>query len=217
MRYGHTATRLPDGRVLVVGGGFDDTPLTTAEVWDPATGAFRPAGTLPGRYIGHTATLLPDGRVLIVGGSEPSGGASTRHAAVWDPEPGTFVRTGSLAEARSQHTATLLTDGRVLVVGGSAADRGEAELWDPATGTFTAAGSLLQPRSQHTATLLPDGRVLVIGGVDLAASLPNQDAINLATAETWDAASGSFSAAPSLAEARASHTATLLDDGRVLM
>jgi hypothetical protein len=69
----HTATLLPDGRVLVVGGSWWDgvafVTRATAELWDPATGRFSPAGTLSqGRY-DHTATLLPDGRVLVVGGS----------------------------------------------------------------------------------------------------------------------------------------------------
>ena len=80
--------------------------------------------------------------------------------------------TGSLATARGGHTATLLPDGRVLVIGGS--DRGyffgrplaSAEIWDPASRSFSAAGTLREARATHTASLLPDGRVLVIGGDD---------------------------------------------------
>ena len=73
----HTATPLSDGRVLVVGGtdggdagsSFDpEGVLASAEVWDPATGTFGPAGSLAGPAILHTATPLPDGRVLVIGG-----------------------------------------------------------------------------------------------------------------------------------------------------
>ena len=63
-RAGHTATLLPDGRVLVAGGDFIDT----AELWNPETGSFYAAGSMTDARSGHTATLLPDGRVLVMGG-----------------------------------------------------------------------------------------------------------------------------------------------------
>ena len=67
-RYFHTATLLPDGRVLVVGGINGNVRLPSAEIYDPATGTRSPPGGLAqGRSL-HTATLLPDGRVLVAGG-----------------------------------------------------------------------------------------------------------------------------------------------------
>ena len=85
-RTGHTATLLPDGRVLIVGGCCDDD-LASAEVWDPATASFGPAGSLAEVRSGHTATLLPDGRVLVVGGDE-QGGDVHASAEVWAPSDG---------------------------------------------------------------------------------------------------------------------------------
>jgi hypothetical protein len=84
-RYAHTASLLPDGRVLVIGGrGEDDNTIASAEAWDPATGTFGPSGPLAKARDGHTATLLPDGRVLVVGGRHESGKAFAL-AEVWSP------------------------------------------------------------------------------------------------------------------------------------
>jgi len=86
-RVEHTATPLPDGRVLVVGGvgrvgrRFDD--LASAEVWDPATRTFAPAGSLTQGRSYHTATPLPDGRVLVIGGEDSDGALAS--AEVWNP------------------------------------------------------------------------------------------------------------------------------------
>lgn len=82
----HSATLLPDGCVLVVGGrewtGDGYAVRSGAQLWDPRTGSFAPAGSLVEGRTGHTATLLPGGRVLIVGGTAAGPLAS---AEVWTP------------------------------------------------------------------------------------------------------------------------------------
>jgi hypothetical protein len=139
-RTGHTATLLPDGRVLIVGGGDGRrSAVASAELWDPASETFEATGSLGHSRSGHTATLLPDGRVLIAGGGVPVRNRFTcpevciASAEVWDPTLGSFTSTGSLNEARMNHTATLLPDGRVLMVAGGLLDwvTGSAEVYDP--------------------------------------------------------------------------------------
>jgi Galactose oxidase, central domain len=176
-RYAHTATLLPNGKVLIAGGfstsnvgTFTENVLLTAELYDPATGAFTPTGSLGTARGGHTATLLANGKVLVAGGliSLNFAGVSVASTAeLYDPATGTFTPTGNLTADREEHTATLLPDGRVLIVGGASASQGtlaSAEIYDPATGSFTATDSMTTPRSAQTATLLPDGTVLVAGG-----------------------------------------------------
>jgi hypothetical protein len=160
-----TATVLPDGRVLVIGGMVPNNlekSAARAEIWDPVTASFSPAGSLLEGRDGHTATLLPDGRVLVIGGDRGRNDW-TRSAEVWDPVTASFSAAGSLLEERYKHTATLLPDGRVLVIGGDGGDPSTAEVWDPATASFEPVGSLAEAGPVSTATLLPDGRVLVIG------------------------------------------------------
>ena len=69
-RYAHTATLLPDGRVLVAGGETaGGSSLSSAEVYNPTTGNWVVTGSMAVSRIAHTATLLPNGRVLVVGGA----------------------------------------------------------------------------------------------------------------------------------------------------
>ena len=175
----HTATLLSDGRVLVSGGYNGTAPLNSAELYDPATGAWTPTGPLVTQREYHTATLLPNGRVLVSGGYGGTSAGILASAELYDPATGTWTATtGSLATARDYHAATLLPDGRVLVSGGlsAAGYLASAELYDPATGTWTATtGSLVTQRAYHTATLLPNGRVLVSGGYNGTAVLPSAE------------------------------------------
>jgi hypothetical protein len=171
----------PEGGV----GGYPDEVRASAEVWDPATASFGPAGSLEEARQQHTATHLHDGRVLVVGGSGVEGEPVL--AEVWDPATTSFSPAGSLIVSRASHTATLLDDGRVLVIGGIDPDAAAStELWDPTTTSFSQAGRPTEARSWHAATGLPDRRVLVIGGMAVGES----DRGLRTSAEVWDSSGG---------------------------
>src|SRR6476661_4341448 len=174
-QWGGTATLLPDGEVLAVGGGGSGA-LTSAELYDPVAGRWTETGSMHApRGGGQTATLLPDGQVLVAGGDQLGLGHPPQSSVeLYDPASGTWKETGSMVLARSHHSATLLSDGRVLVAGGIVVFNNgyhaskNAELYDPASGTWTATRSMRLGRAAPTAALLPDGRVLVVGGSDSA-------------------------------------------------
>jgi WD40 repeat protein len=215
-RSGHTATVLPDGKVLIVGGWGVRQRTATAELYDPQTGTFTVTASMLGPRAGMTATLLQDGRVLIAGG-DSARNSFQWVAEIYDPGTNTFTPAGSLNSGRFAHTATLLKDGAVLVVGGSSGDDGvlsSAEIYDPTTGQFTFTGSLSQVRYKHAAVLLPDGNVLVLGG-------SNQDDWQgkYTSAEIYDAQAGAFTSAPDLNNERfkLAEAAVLLNNGNVLV
>jgi hypothetical protein len=204
----HTATLLPNGKVLVVGGQGNANSGTSAELYDLSTSAWVSTGSMVVARASHTATLLGNGKVLAAGGQNAD---YLDSAELYDLTSGTWSATGSMVVARAFHTATLLGNEKVLIVGGFAgnASIGDAELYDPASGTWSATGSMVVARVSHTATLLPDGEVLVAGGRNFSDPA-------LSKAELYDPTSGAWSAIRSMIAGRSGHTATLLSTGKVL-
>ena len=220
-RAGQTATLLPDGDVLVAGGG-----TRTAELYNPSTGAFTPTGSMSVARTDATATLLPSGEVLVAGGVG-SRGRQLASAEIYNPSTGTFNPTGSMHTARSGHTATLLGNGKVLVAGGGCnkghgnCDAGSfldnlrsAELYNPKTGTWSTTGSMQFEREYFAATLLGDGDVLVAGGF---ATCDDDFCSDNRQAELYDPKTGTWSATGSMQRAREQFSATLLANGDVLV
>jgi len=160
----HTATLLPDGRVLVVGGGTARRRVTnTAEIYDARTRAFSPAGNMTAARYKHTAVLLDDGTVLVAGGSDERDWKSAYNSAeIYDPRTNTFASAGKMADGRFKLPAeAVLLNSQVLIFGGAAG----AALYDEHSKEFQQiAGSPDTERFYPSETLLRDGRVLLAGG-----------------------------------------------------
>jgi N-acetylneuraminic acid mutarotase len=215
-RAGHTATLLPSGKVLVVGGGLDNGTTTTAELYDPATNSWSPAASLIHKRSGFNAVLLKSGKVLVAGGVVQSQTVSA--AELYDPASNTWLPAGTLLTGRMGASATLLGNGEVLLAGGQTVQSGppqntaNAELYDPVYNTWRAMPPMPFPRSGHTATLLPNGLVLLTGG-DCA---PSSGALDSSTL-LFDWRLGTWIRSADLSLARLNHTAVLLGNGDVMV
>lgn len=171
-RFSHTATLLPDGKVLIVGGRIAYSSNTknvteSAELFDPLTEKMTLVDSMSRVRSTHKATLLPNGKVLITGGTIYS------DVEIYDHDSGKFSITGAMKVNRMGQTATLLTNGKVLITGGYKDNTYEkvalasAEIYDQETGVFTLLkNSMSFPRANHFAVLLHDGRLFIIGGMD---------------------------------------------------
>ena len=202
-RYGHTATLLPDGRVLVVGGFTRITNITSSIGWDPSKNA--------------PTTIFQTNTVL----------SSVASAELYDPIQGNWKSAAPMQQPRNDHTATLLNHGRVLVVGGTPDPRTDpfrglplpstsCEIYDPVLDSWSPTGALKEGRSLHAATRMPDGKVLVVGGDDAGAWIP------VPACELYDPVSGTWSDAGELHQGSGSYgtvgmAALVLPSGGVLV
>jgi len=211
-RSGHTATLLPDGKVLIAGGMRRNQDFyKSAELYDPSTGKFQSAGDMNERRVSQVAVLLRSGKVLLAGGWVGHG--CTDSAELYDPANGKFtVITAKMTTRRGDARGTLLANGDVLITGGADHDApggiASAEVFHVTDMSFHSVRPMHFARVAHTASLLRDGRVLIVGG--------RGDRVN-AIAELYDPKTESFTDTGSLATARYKHTAGQLPDGRVLV
>jgi len=205
-RTGHTATRLRDGNILIVGGENRSGPVRDSEIFDPISRTFSLGAGLLTARTEHTATRLLDGRVFIVGGRTSS--ALLHSTDIYDPETRLFSSGPVLDRARAGHTAALLPDGRIVVIGGDG--DGSVEVFDPQIGAFSRIEARLAvPRRYHSAALLKDGTLLIVGG-------NASDGSMLSSAELLDTRTLTFSPySPSMRVPRSGLTLRVLPDGKV--
>ncbi len=191
-RDGYTATRLLDGRVLIIGGTYGycvpGASWTSAEIYDPASGQFTLTnGSMASARAFHTAVLLPDGRVVVLGGIDASGNPLDS-VEIYDPATDQFTSGGKLLVARFMHSATLLAGGKVLVAGGRTDN--PSDTIGSQSGSYWLWGL--------DETYPPSGS-------------------SVKDAELFDPAAGTSSVTGSLREARYGHRATLLTDGKSVL
>jgi hypothetical protein len=201
----HTATLLPNGKVLIAGGqipGQQDT--STAELYDPVAETFTLAGNMSGPRYNHTATLLNDGRVLIADGITQAGspGNGVGPDDVYDPNTGLFTQVGPRGlidqQTISPFDSVLLADDRVL------ADN--HTIFDPILNTLSSISSLVNLDAilqDYKFVLLPNGQVFATS--------------NFYPTYLFDPASETYTTSASVQYYRTSPTLKLLPNGEVLV
>jgi hypothetical protein len=225
----HTATLLNNGTVLVAGGRKGATPLRTAEIFNPSTETFASTGMLNIQRKRHAANLRLDGTVLVEGGASVSNGQpvneGTPTAEIYNPSTGTWAihPPQDMSTGRTEHTATLLPDGTVIVCGGISILL-PSDLYNSASQSFSTVGGLLHQRQRHVSLLLTNpawgslvGKVLAIGGAFTGSPVFGGIQEALDTVEIYDPSTGQFTLFGTMTEARQNHTATMLNDGRILI
>jgi flagellar hook assembly protein FlgD len=208
---GHTATLLPNGKVLVAGGDEygNNNALYSAEVYDPATGAFAPTALMSmGRIFHAAALLLPNGRVLVCGGY--NGSASVASADLYNFGFGWPVSLESIKVSPSSATVELGGTQQFLATGkfsdGSSRALGVSDglAWSVDHGTV----SVISPDGLAIGTGYGKTRLTVSSG-----SLSSYAVLTV----THIPAAAKFAPTGSMSVGRHMHTATLLPNGKVLI
>jgi hypothetical protein len=210
-----SATRVADGRVVVLGGNtLNESTLTVPalaiEVWDPASESFSGAGELPsGGVLFHCAAPLGDA-VLVIDECYP---ASCTPLRVHPDDGVTSLGGDPMYRYGLDVDCAPLPDGRVLLAGGIEivdlvdVPADYVEIYDPASESFEQVGPMSAAYGYATKLLtLANGDVLILGA-----------AVDGPLGQIYSPSSGQFTEVDGEVPDRAEHTLTLLGDGRVLV
>ena len=206
-RSGHAAVALQDGRVLVTGGtDYIHGSWSQAEMYDPESHLWTPAGTMNHPRVFLTIQLLDSGDAIAIGGDTE--GTSEQY----DPSSGGWHGVRDMNAERINSASIVTKSGHVLVAGGgdSGGARASTEMYDPNSMAWFPAGSMLTPRAHFTLSLLSDGRIMAAGSW-------TEDEGTTSTAELFCQCTMGWTATASMAKSRGAHGAAELPDGNLLM
>jgi hypothetical protein len=207
-RIDHQMLMLPTGKAIAIG-GWNGGPLSSCELFDPATETFAMTSSMTTARDSFTATTLQAGAVLAAGGFQSPESPCLSSAELYDPLSGTWTATSSMSTWRCWQVASALPDGRALVAGGH---DGTAEVFSPGLGTWTNVGAMAADHNTGIARTLADGRVLIAGG------LPNWDTYDAtATAEIFNPVTNTMQVTGAMAVARTEPLSAALSTGEILV
>ena len=212
-RHSHTATRLLDGKVLVVGGfGEDFKILKSVEIYDPISGIWTIREDMNFPRAEHSTALLKDGRVLVTGGRDENY-APTFSSEIFDAELGVWEVYEDMSRQRHKHISIVQPDGAVIIIAGSGPSRSlsDVELMDPFNDRLEILSPTLEEHSDHAAISLADGRILVSGGVRIL-----DEVVTSVGAEIYDVKNDTWTKTSIQSRRTSAHTLTLLKDGKVI-
>lgn len=216
----HQAVVLADGRVLAVGGVTHPTNnsiLTSAELYDPATGTWTNTGSVALARAKSVAVLMSTGKVLLTGGqTDRQNSIQTRATEVYDPATGLWSAAPDMQDPRVGHDAIELSNGKILVAGGYCGPSNcanpanvsysiDSELFDPVTETWSLGPSLSTAHYGIKLIGLQNGKILIAGGYGVVQS------------ELYDPVANAWSITGSVSNQRMNYTLGLYPDGKALL
>ncbi len=234
-----SADLLPDGRVLVAGGGSGSLTAAvgtaTCEAYNPLSRSWSAVASMATQRAFHTSVTLSDGRIMVIGGADGTG-AVTNTCEIYDPIGNAWYSVASMTTQRAAHTATLLANGKVLVAGGCSSftslpgsttplgdilgtSKDTGEVYDPALNTWApVSNAMASKRFAASATRLNDGRVVLVSGLNGTGSLAGVEVPAWTnTVSIYSPITNSFAAGPNISTPRTAHRATLMPNGEVFV
>jgi hypothetical protein len=199
----------------------DCTYRANSELYDPALNSWTATGSLNLRRSAGTTALLSNGKVLLAGGPQnscPTPNVGLNQAEVYDPAVGTWTVVGALSVPRYNNIIAVLPNGKALLAGGYSVGglTASADLFDPSTNSFSLTAAMSVPRASNVGPRRTAKRRCFITVRSSLRAAP-RTAVSWQSATLYDSTSGTWSATGSLVTARTYHTATLLQDGKILV
>lgn len=151
-RISHTASLLPDGRVIICGGvsinkaTIHRAALKTTEIYDPSSDSFSDGPLMTVGRVDHAETTLSDGRVFICGGVTQYDVMATE---IYNYKTNSFNAGPRTLYERYGCFSVLLSNGKVLISDFKPAREdsdngyGNSEIFDPQTNTISSFSKII--------------------------------------------------------------------------